>query len=262
TFSAGGGVVPDDVPTVAAPIPTIDAANVISLFSDAYTDVPVDTWRTDWSVAAYEEVTIEDNPTKKYSNLDYVGIETVNDQIDITGMTHFHMDVWSADFTTFRVKLVDFGADAAYGGGDDTEHEVPFTDLTQGEWVSLDIPLDDFADLAGRQNIAQLVLSGLPTGSLTVYVDNVFFYTASGTSIDEHDAASNQVKIFPNPVKSGDPVTLSTQIKQVDVFDLSGRMIRSSDTSVLNTAGMNRGVYFVRIHTSDGGFQTQKLVVK
>ncbi|MFO7977449.1 MAG: hypothetical protein R6U64_02205, partial [Bacteroidales bacterium] len=62
TFSAGGGVVPDDVPTVAAPIPTIDAANVISLFSDAYSDVPVDTWRTDWSVAAYEEVTIEDNP--------------------------------------------------------------------------------------------------------------------------------------------------------------------------------------------------------
>lgn len=36
-------------PTDAPPAPTQDEANVISLFSDAYTDVTVDTWRTSWS---------------------------------------------------------------------------------------------------------------------------------------------------------------------------------------------------------------------
>ncbi|MEE4178365.1 MAG: T9SS type A sorting domain-containing protein [Bacteroides sp.] len=259
TFNAGGTT--PDGPTEGAPTPTQDPADVISLFSDAYTDVPVDTWRTDWSQAAYEEVTIDGNPTKKYSSLDYVGIETVANQIDITSMTHFHLDVWSADFTTFRVKLVDFGPDAGYGGGDDTEHEVVFTDLTQGEWVSLDIPLDDFTNLAGRQNIAQLVLSGLPTAAFTVYVDNVFFYS-DGTSVNELDAAQSQVRLYPNPVNSGQVVTLNAQVKQLEVFDLSGRMILSTNASKINTGGMNRGVYFVRIQTLNGGLQTQKLIVK
>jgi len=260
TFSAGGGVVTPDEPTTAAPTPTIDAANVISLFSDAYTDVPVDTWRTGWSQANYEEVTIDGNPTIKYTNLDFVGAETVANQIDITSMTHFHLHVWSPNFTLFRVKLVDFGADGAFGGGDDTEHEVIFPDLPQGEWVSLDIPLTDFANLAGRQNIAQLIFSGQPVGATTVFIDNVFFYT-TGTNVNEIDAAQNQIRVYPNPVRSGETVTFSTEVKQVDVFDLSGRMIMSSNASVINTAGMNRGVYFVRIHTLEGGVQTQKLIV-
>jgi hypothetical protein len=260
TFSAGGGVVTPDEPTVAAPTPTIDAANVISLFSDAYTDVTVDTWRTGWSQANYEEVTIAGNPTIKYTNLDFVGVETVANQIDITGMTHFHLHVWSPNFTLFRVKLVDFGADGAFGGGDDTEHEVPFPELPQGEWVSLDIPLTDFANLAGRQNIAQLIFSGQPVGATTVFIDNVFFYT-TGTSVNELEAEQNLVRVYPNPIRSGESVSFSTEVKQVDVFDLSGRRIMSSDNSVLNTAGMNRGVYFVRIQTLDGRIQTQKLIV-
>ena len=36
-----------DGPTDAAPTPTIEAENVISLFSNAYSDVPVDTWSAD-----------------------------------------------------------------------------------------------------------------------------------------------------------------------------------------------------------------------
>ncbi|MBK8828753.1 MAG: hypothetical protein IPO26_19300 [Saprospiraceae bacterium] len=84
------------------------------------TNVAVDTWRTDWSVAVLEDIQIEGNDTKKYSNLDFVGVETVTKQIDITAMNHFHIDMWTPNMTTFRVKLVDFGADAAFGGGDDT----------------------------------------------------------------------------------------------------------------------------------------------
>ena len=84
-----------------------------------YTDVPVDTWRTDWSSAVLEDIMVAGNATKKYSELDFVGVETVANQIDATSMTHFHIDVWSADFTLFAVKLVDFGADGAFGGGDD-----------------------------------------------------------------------------------------------------------------------------------------------
>lgn len=114
-FSDDGGGGSD--PNLAAPTPTFDQANVISLFSDAYNDVTLDTWRTDWSSATLEDTNIAGNAVKKYSELDFVGAETVTNQIDASQMTHFHIDVWSSDFTFFAIKLVDFGADGAFGGG-------------------------------------------------------------------------------------------------------------------------------------------------
>ena len=55
----------------------------------------------------------------------------------------------------FRIKLVDFGADAAFGGGDDKEHELSFTPIIAG-WNSFDIPLTDFVGLTTTGHIAQL----------------------------------------------------------------------------------------------------------
>lgn len=171
----GGG---DSEPTAAATAPTLDEANVISMFSDAYTDVVVDTWRTEWSQATLEDIDVAGNAAKKYSELNFVGIETVASQIDASAMTHFHTDIWTADATEVRIKLVDFGADGAFDGGDDVEHEIAIAAPAQGEWVSLDIPLSDFAGLTTKSNIAQLIYSGDTAGAITVYIDNVYFYEA------------------------------------------------------------------------------------
>ncbi|MDR6968366.1 hypothetical protein J2X31_002389 [Flavobacterium arsenatis] len=165
------------VPTVAAPTPTLPASQVISMFSNAYTNVGVNTWKTDWSSAALEEVQIAGNDTKKYSNLDFVGIETTGaNMINATSMTHFHTDIWTGNATTFKIKLVDFGANGAYAGGDDKEHEIVITSPAQNTWLSLDIPLSDFTGLTTRAHIAQLIYAAVPTGSATVYVDNVYFH--------------------------------------------------------------------------------------
>ena len=172
-FYKGGSAT---VPTVAAPTPTLPQANVISLFSEAYNNVPVDTWRTDWSSATFEDVSIAGNATKKYSALDFVGIETVANPINASGMTHFHIDVWSADFNFFGLKLVDFGANGAFGGGDDVEHQLNFDMPAKGQWISYDLPLSDFAGLTTRNHIAQFILVGQPTGANTIYVDNLYFH--------------------------------------------------------------------------------------
>ncbi|PTM18805.1 MAG: hypothetical protein DA446_08820, partial [Bacteroidetes bacterium] len=76
SLTLGGTIDEVDAPEVAASAPTEDAADVVSLFSDAYTNVAVNTWRTDWSSAVYEEVEIDGNPTKRYTNLSFVGVET------------------------------------------------------------------------------------------------------------------------------------------------------------------------------------------
>jgi hypothetical protein len=168
----GGGT----TPTIAAPAPTLPQANVISLFSEVYNNVPVDTWRTDWSSATFADATVAGNAVKRYSALDFVGIETVANPIDATAMTHFHIDVWSADFTFFAIKLVDFGANGAFGGGDDVEHQIDFDMPATGQWISYDIPLSQFTGLTTRGHIAQFILVGRVTGANTVYVDNFYFH--------------------------------------------------------------------------------------
>jgi hypothetical protein len=61
-------------PITAATTPTRDAANVISILSDTYADVAVDTWRADFSMATLEEIMIQGNHTKKYTSLDFAGV--------------------------------------------------------------------------------------------------------------------------------------------------------------------------------------------
>ena len=107
--------------------------------------------------------------------LNFVGIETTGaNLINATEMTHFHIDVWSPDANDFKIKLVDFGANAAYGGGDDTEHELTFTAPATNTWTSYDIPLSNFTGLASREHLAQLIMVKAPLG--TIYIDNVFYY--------------------------------------------------------------------------------------
>ena len=167
---------PATEPVTPAPVPTHASGDVISLFSDAYTNIAVDTWRTEWSDATLEDVSIEGNAAKKYSSLNFVGIESVASQINASSMTYFHTDVWTGDATQIRIKLVDFGANGAFDGGDDTEHEITIDNPEQNTWISLDIPLSDFTNLTNRANISQLIYSGEPTGTMTLLIDNVYFH--------------------------------------------------------------------------------------
>ncbi len=187
---------------VPAPTPNKLPESVISLFSNAYTDVPVDMWITDWSEAELEETDIDGNDIKVYSSLNFVGVITESTQIDATNMTHFRTDIFSLDAETFRVKLVDFGPNGVYdGGGDDVEHEVEIEAPAQGEWVTLDIPLEDFTGLTTRAHISQIVYSAAPAGETTVLVDNVFFYD------DSVQIPTSPVIAAPTPIHVEENVT-------------------------------------------------------
>jgi hypothetical protein len=170
-------------PASPAPTPSVSADSVISLFSNAYNNVTVDTWNTRWQFSTAEDfdLQIAGDDVKRYRALNFVGIEFSSQPVDATAMTHFHLDIWTPDPTdlpkAFKVLLVDFGANATFGGGDDSSHELSFTSptLASNQWVSLDIPLSSFTGLTNRAHLAQLVLSGdLPN----VYIDNVYFYNA------------------------------------------------------------------------------------
>ncbi|HQU72289.1 MAG TPA: hypothetical protein PLG66_08335, partial [Calditrichia bacterium] len=233
-YNAAGGNPTE--PTVAAPTPSVDAANVISMFSNAYTDVTVDTWSADWDNADVEDVLIAGDDNKKYSNLIFAGIEFTSQTIDASAMETFHMDIWTPDPTAspavFRIKLVDFGADGAFGGGDDSEHELTFDagsnpPLVTGQWISLDIALSDFTGLLGTGHLAQMILVADP-GPNTVFVDNIYFYGSGGGNPTEPTAAAptptfaagDVIALFSNPYTNVTVDTWSADWDNADVADV------------------------------------------
>jgi beta-glucanase (GH16 family) len=165
-----------------APTPTRAAANVISLFSNAYTNRTVDTWSAGWDNADVTDTLISNNATKIYSKLVFAGIECTANVINATAMTHFHIDVWNQNSTNFNIKLVDFGANGVYQGttNDDTEHELSFTPAV-GSWVSYDIPLSNFTNMTARGHLAQLILVG---SNSKVYVDNIYFFNNNSLPVE------------------------------------------------------------------------------
>ena len=160
-------------PAGLASAPSKAQSDVISLFSDTYSDLTVNTWNADWSQAVLDEMSIAGGAVKKYSSLNYAGIEmTGANSLDLSQMTHLHIDIWTPDASEFKVKLVDFGNDNDWHTGF-TEHEITKQDFSTGSWKSYDFPLTDFTSLSSKSNVNQILLSG---GGATIYVDNIYFY--------------------------------------------------------------------------------------
>ncbi|WP_052172402.1 hypothetical protein [Psychroserpens jangbogonensis] len=170
-------------PLVSAPAPPFrQESDVLSMFCNTYElDVNVSSWRSDWSTSTLTDLQIDGDDTKFYADADFVGVEFYGgDAVDASQMDAFHLDFWSVNSTTFRIKLVDLG------GASGTEAEIVFEDLPQNEWVSIDIPMSDFTDagMTSINSIQQLIFSGIPVGTFDFFIDNVYFYRAATTSAE------------------------------------------------------------------------------
>ena len=173
-------------PAGPAPAPTLPAGDVISLFSDVYDDVTVDTWHANWEFSTGEvlDSQVEGDNVKVYTDLNFAGIEFTSETIDAEtpGMTHLHMDVWAPSGGVFLVKLIDFGPNGTWDGPPaDPWAELTFNGGTtppfsSGQWSALEIPLADFAagGMTSREHLAQMVISSSDVS--TVIVDNVYFH--------------------------------------------------------------------------------------
>jgi hypothetical protein len=172
-------------PVVRAPEPGEPSGNVISVFSDSYVDWPVDTYSPDWDVADLSDFDIDGDNILLYTNVNYAAIVFETYLIDATEMEYLHLDLWVPEGVTgLGVKLIDYGPDGEYQGGDDSEKEIFITigstpGLTPGSWSSLDIPMSDYMGVGGldaRASLSQLYLTG---SDITIFADNIYFYKTS-----------------------------------------------------------------------------------
>ena len=165
-------------PTGAATPPTVPAADVISMFSDVYPDIIVDSWRADWSQSGpAEDLQIDGDNTKMYTTLNYAGILFETSMIDASEMAHFHLDVYAPTGTNFKVKLVSFPPDSPVVQTLDLVLDSTTTPaFNSGGWSYLEIPLGDFnhPEDFDWANLGQLVIS--TSDSRLVLLDNVYFH--------------------------------------------------------------------------------------
>jgi hypothetical protein len=171
---------------VNAPIPTLSPSNVISIFSDVYTNVPVNYYNgywQPWQTTESNNFSVLGDNVLNYTNFNFVGIEFSSPTVNATNMTHIHLDAFIpgpiAPGRQLRVLVVDFGANGVFGGGDDTRHSTTFTATTptavvSQNWISIEIPFSSMTTLASRSHLAQIILEGGDNSIL--YVDNIYFH--------------------------------------------------------------------------------------
>ena len=187
-IDASGAITIEVGSLTSAPTPEHPQEDVISLFSNQYTDVVVDSWNPGWqySTAVLADTKLGDDDMKQYTNLNFVGIVFTTQTLDLSEMTHFHLDFWTPDASSipaaFNVELVDFGADNAFGGGDDSAHRIVVNAnttpvLATEQWVTIDVPLSSLSGLKSTANMAQIVLSSAENQPPnTVFIDNLYFH--------------------------------------------------------------------------------------
>ena len=163
--TVGEAIVVPSGPTTNAPTPTVDAGDVISIYSDAYTDISGTNFNPGWGQStavntAYDPTGEGTNTVIEYSNFNYQGTEFPT--TDMSAMTKVHFDVWTANEATIQFTPISTGQ----------ENLVSVTS-TGGTWTSVDLNL--------ASNFANVVLSDIFqlkfVGSGTVYLDNIYFYS-------------------------------------------------------------------------------------
>jgi len=233
----------------AAPTPTLPATSVISIFSDAYTNITGVNFNPGWGQATIQSmVLLGGNNTIKYANLNYQGTEfpTVN----ASGMNKLHVDVYPIDETSLQVTPISPGKEIL----------VAITPLVLNKWNSIDIPLSSFP-VVDMSAIYQFKFVG--SGGKTVYLDNLYFFTDSSTGLSTVNS-ENKITCYPNPIVDKLSISAKSEISQVTVRNLLGQLVQTTIVNSLNKtidfSNVASGNYFITLKLANGQLSTQKMI--
>lgn len=165
-----------------APVPTRDPNNVISIFSDTYTNVPVDFFNGFWEPYQTTESSLfvaNGNTMISYTNFNFVGNQFANPTVDASEKSNVHIDMYIPGEVPanmdFLITVVDFGADKVEGGGDDTREQIFFDKSiwVADTWITLEFPIT----MTNKNSMGLIIYENINFSSLSsFYLDNIYFY--------------------------------------------------------------------------------------
>lgn len=180
-----------------APIPST-TNNVVSIFSDAYTNVPVRHYNGFFEPFQTTEGGAGPDPNNvdikapfangdldniiNYTSLNFVsiGMYEAVPNVDVSATNTLHIDINvrenidNGDF--IRIQLESGTGSGTTSGGTFTLNAAALRNADANGWVSVDIPLSSFSGFNSRTNLGQLFFISDNTVS-NIWVDNVYFYT-------------------------------------------------------------------------------------
>ena len=225
-------------PTTAAPTPTWESDDVISVYSDAYTGIETNT-NPGWDQATQTTVVqIAGNNTLEYANLDYQGTEYT--ETDVSAMGYLHLDYYTVDATALEFFLITNGGESTENAYDIAASE----SFALGQWVSLDIPLTFYSDLG--QDLAK-AFQFKTEGNGTVYLDNLYFFNSGEAGVGNVNIEA--LPVAPNPTSGLINVA-------GDVYNVSGQKVLTNSNDL---SGLPSGIYFIKVITN-GNVSTTKII--
>jgi hypothetical protein len=160
-----------------APTPIHDPGSVISIFSDHYENVPVDYYNGYWEpyqTTLSSDFEVNGDHVLHYLDFNFVGIQFASPTVNATAMTHLHLDIYLPNplnaGAQFQIEIVDFDAEVS------GVHTANIAAAQSQQWISLDIPLEDIADLTSRAALAQIIFVDGAGNIPSFYADNIYFY--------------------------------------------------------------------------------------
>jgi len=247
-------------PTVAASTPTVAASNVISIFSDTYTNMTGTNLNPNWGQVTVEStITIAGVNTLEFTNLNYQGINlgsTGGSAQDISSISYLHVDFWTSNASApLQVQLVSKskGASVQYSCA-----------ITQNTWISVDIPLSYYTTIP-LTDIYQLEFSGLnsnPDG--TFYLENIYFWTNANDIKQLNVLSNNDLSVYPNPAENNLYFASKTTLSKVAIFNLDGKQVKEYDNVLksIDVSDLKTGDYIMRLTDTNGKTVTSKFIKK
>ena len=229
-----------------APTPTAAAEDVISIYSDTYTQgVTQFNINPGWGQAtALNQVTVAEGDQVIFmENLNYQG--HTFDAVDLSSMTHVHFDYYNngVAFGSLPFSIINTSAP-----GGTVEQAVTTDASTVDTWVQVDIALSDYTNMADLLGAIDQLKWGDANGG-SIYIDNLYFYYDATAGID--DLGITEFTYFPNPVNDMLTINAQSNIKDITVYNMLGQIVvRQSPNASNCTVDMSTiqtGAYFVQV---------------
>ena len=240
----------------ASPTPTSLAADVLSIYSNAYTATATGLQYQVWWNASWSDVVLADagNAKKIVSTNGGGGCGIQFDNLNVSTMAYIHIDVFP---TTATSSILKYNVVPVGGGGTGWSF---FPTLTANKWNSCDIPVSALG-LPGT-SVFQVGF-GTFGGEGIFYIDNVYFTKNLPTGINKVDG-NTSVNCYPNPVLNKLNVSAQSEISEVTVRNLLGQSVKlstiNSTSSSIDLSEVSAGNYYVSVKLANGQVSTQKFV--
>ncbi len=135
-----------------------------------------------------------------------------------------------------------------------------------------------FSSLGTSEYVTALYLGSLFGGTTQRYfgfVDDlkIYNYTLSDAQVlnlyntnsltsENFNTNNLDVKLYPNPVRDILNIEIESDIQSIEIYNIQGQKVLSSNQKQINVSDLASGMYLVRIQDIDNNIATKKIVIK